>query len=82
MFHGIGKIYIHKLSWYTIHAIIANYEVFIINDQIEQSILGGNVAESDIKHIAVDDGVVTMEQDGVLKAMDGMTSIEEVFRVI
>ncbi|MBT3817273.1 MAG: type II/IV secretion system protein [Candidatus Magasanikbacteria bacterium] len=58
------------------------YEVFIINDQIEQSILGGNVAESDIKHIAVDDGVVTMEQDGVLKAMDGMTSIEEVFRVI
>ena len=31
---------------------------------------------------AIEDGMLTMEQDGVLKAMQGITSIEEIYRVI
>ncbi len=31
---------------------------------------------------AVEDGMVTMTQDGVLKALQGLTTIEEIFRVV
>lgn len=31
---------------------------------------------------AVEDGMLTMEQDGILKAIQGLTSIEEVYRVV
>ena len=34
-----------------------------------------------IEQAAVLDGMVLMEQDGYLKALDGMTSLEEVMRV-
>lgn len=57
------------------------YEIFVINEEIEKSILEGNVAEYDIRRIAIEHGTVTMVQDGILKALDGLTSVEEVFRV-
>ena len=50
--------------------------------EIEQLIVTGNVGESDIEQIAVKNGMATMVQDGILKAMEGLTSIDEVFRVI
>jgi len=31
--------------------------------------------------LAVKNGMVTMKQDGVLKAIDGLTTLEEVWRV-
>jgi len=31
---------------------------------------------------AIQDGMLTMLQDGVIKAMQGITSIEEVYRVV
>jgi type II secretory ATPase GspE/PulE/Tfp pilus assembly ATPase PilB-like protein len=44
-------------------------------------ILSGQVSEYDMQAIAVKQGMVTMAQDGVLKALDGITSLEEVFSV-
>jgi type IV pilus assembly protein PilB len=58
------------------------YEVIQMSKEIEENILSGNVSEYAIKDIAVAQGTVTMAQDGLLKALDGITSIEEVFRVI
>ncbi len=58
------------------------YEIFPIDDDVEKYILEGKVSEHDIREIAIQRGVLTMVQDGVLKALDGMTSLEEVFRVI
>lgn len=60
---------------------IGIYEIFVINEQIEKAILDGHVAEYDIRRIAIENGTVTMVQDGILKAFDGLTSIEEVYRV-
>jgi type II secretory ATPase GspE/PulE/Tfp pilus assembly ATPase PilB-like protein len=61
---------------------IGIYEIFVMNKEIEQNVLSGKVSEYDIERIAVGNGMVTMVQDGMLKALQGLTSIDEVFRVI
>ena len=60
---------------------IGIHEVFIITPEIEQMILSGNVSEYEVEKKAIENGMVTMVQDGILKAMDGITTLEEVFRV-
>ena len=60
---------------------IGIYEIMPIEGEIEQAIAKGNLSEIDIKELAVKIGVITMVQDGLLKAVDGITSVEEVFRV-
>ncbi|MBI4281770.1 type II/IV secretion system protein [Candidatus Uhrbacteria bacterium] len=57
------------------------YEIMIMNKEIEKMLLGGNISEYDMQDIAVKNGMVTMLQDGLLKALDGFTTPEEVFRV-
>lgn len=57
------------------------YEIFSINQEIEQLVLSGQVSEYSIEDIAVKNGMVTMVQDGILKALDKITSLEEIFRV-
>ena len=61
---------------------IGIYEIFTMNKEIEQVILSGKVSEYTMQEIAVKNGMISMVQDGLLKAIDGLTSIEEVFRVI
>ena len=57
------------------------YEALVINKEVEQIILSGEISEYKMQEVAVKNGMVTMVQDGLLKAADGLTSIEEVFRV-
>lgn len=61
---------------------IGIYEIFTMNKEIEQAILSAQVSEYVIQELAVKSGMVTMVQDGLLKALDKITSVEEVFRVI
>jgi len=61
---------------------IGIYEILLMNTEIEQMVLAGNVAEHDIEQVAINSGMVTMIQDGILKALEGLTSLDEVFRVI
>ena len=56
------------------------YEIFPMNAEIEALILSGKVSEYDMIAIAQKSGMVTMAQDGLLKALDGLTSVEEVLR--
>lgn len=56
------------------------YEIFTINDEIEKLITRG-ATTTEIKNQAVADGMITMAQDGILKALQGITDVEEVFRV-
>jgi type IV pilus assembly protein PilB len=60
---------------------IGIYEILIMNKEIEDLILSGHVSEYDMRDIGMQHGMVTMLQDGLLKALDGITSVEEVFRV-
>ena len=57
------------------------YEIFAMNDAINKEILSGKTDEYKIRQIAGESGMINMAQDGLLKAVDGITSIEEVFRV-
>lgn len=58
------------------------YEIFMMNPAVEQMILSAQVSEYEIERAAIADGMVTMAQDGVLKSLEGVTSLAEVFRVI
>ena len=60
---------------------IGIYEIMIMNEEIEKMILPGNVSEYDMRSVAKKYGMITMVQDGLLKALDGITSVDEVFRV-
>lgn len=57
------------------------YEIFTMNKEIEQVILSAQVSEYTIQELALKNGMVTMAQDGLLKALEKLTSVEEVFRV-
>ncbi|MDO8626507.1 MAG: GspE/PulE family protein [Candidatus Magasanikbacteria bacterium] len=57
------------------------YEIFTMNKEIEEVILSGKVSEYTIQELAVKQGMITMAQDGILKALDKITTVEEVFRV-
>lgn len=57
------------------------YEIFTMNKDIEQMILSKEISEYAIQELAVKNGMVTMAQDGILKALDKVTSLNEVFRV-
>lgn len=60
---------------------IGIYEIMIMTPAIEQIILSDKVSEFAIEELAITDGMVTMVQDGLLKAKDGITAVDEVFRV-
>jgi type II secretory ATPase GspE/PulE/Tfp pilus assembly ATPase PilB-like protein len=59
---------------------IGVHEIFMIDEAIEKLILK-TATTTEIKRQAVASGMITMAQDGVLKALDGITDLEEVFRV-
>jgi type IV pilus assembly protein PilB len=56
------------------------YEVFDISDTIQELILK-RATSSDIQAQAQAEGMITMRQDGYLKALAGQTTIKEVNRV-
>ncbi len=59
---------------------IAIFEVLKISSSINRLILQ-QASAKDIEEIAKKEGLITMKQDGYLKALDGITTIEEVLRV-
>ncbi|HEX7368396.1 MAG TPA: type II/IV secretion system protein, partial [Candidatus Saccharimonadales bacterium] len=56
------------------------YEVFSVDEQIQELILK-RATSSEIQDAAQANGMVTMRQDGYLKALAGRTTITEVNRV-
>jgi type II secretory ATPase GspE/PulE/Tfp pilus assembly ATPase PilB-like protein len=61
---------------------IGIYEVLLVDADIENAILSGaELSESAVLTMARKNGMRTMVEDGVLKALQGITSLEEVFRV-
>lgn len=60
---------------------IGIYEIMAMTKEIEKLILSGQVSEYDMRTLSMKNGMVTMIQDGLLKACDGITTVDEVFRV-
>ena len=59
---------------------VGMFEVLLVTDQIARLILTSSDSLS-IEKKAVEEGMITMKQDGYLKVLQGVTTIEEVLRV-
>lgn len=53
------------------------YELLVMNDEIESLAISRRPA-SEIQTAAIKSGMLTMKQDGILKALDGLTTIDEI----
>ena len=58
------------------------FEIFEMTSSLEKIILGSTMSEAAIAEEARRQGMITMKQDGIMKAMVGLVSIEEVLRVV
>lgn len=59
---------------------IGLYETIIVDEDIQKKIIDHSTA-NDVMKLAREKGTITMRQDGILKVLAGLTSIEEVNRV-
>jgi type IV pilus assembly protein PilB len=60
---------------------MAVHEVMLMSEEIERMTVERRSSE-EIARVAQEQGMLTLRQDGILKVLDGRTSIEELFRVI
>lgn len=56
------------------------YEVMDVTEEI-QSLIVAHATSAEIQRKAIEQGMITMRQDGYLKALQGITTLEEVNRV-
>jgi type IV pilus assembly protein PilB len=57
------------------------FEAILIDDEMERLILK-MPSEVEIKKAAAKQGILTMQQDGILKVIEGITSFEELGRIV
>jgi type IV pilus assembly protein PilB len=57
------------------------YEVLAFSDTLKKSILDGTPS-FELNKMAQKEGMVTLEQDGLIKAAQGLTSLEEVYKLV
>jgi len=75
---GAGCDQCHHLGY---QGRIGIFEVLVVDDEMEKVILANQVSEYQMREVAKHQGMITMAQDGLLKALDGITTVEEIFRV-
>ena len=59
---------------------IGIYEVLVLTNDLTKLVLE-HASSQDIEKLAIEDGMVTMKQDGYMKVLEGITTLEEVLRV-
>jgi type IV pilus assembly protein PilB len=59
---------------------VAIFEVMAISSEISQLIMKRS-SEPELEEVALKQGMILMKQDGYLKVLEGVTTVEEVLRV-
>ena len=59
---------------------IGIFEVLPVSTEVSKRI-ATRASAKDIEDVAISEGMTTMKQDGYLKALEGITTLEEVLRV-
>lgn len=59
---------------------MALHEVLVVGPQMRKAITNKIQSEDELEEIAVSEGMITMSRDGIYKAYEGMTSLEEVMK--
>jgi type II secretory ATPase GspE/PulE/Tfp pilus assembly ATPase PilB-like protein len=57
------------------------HEVLVVDNDIREAILARS-SSSEIKKIAINNGMTTLVEDGIAKAKEGLTTIEEIIRIL
>jgi len=57
------------------------FEIFRVTGEVKEEILSKEISGESFRRIAIKDGMITMAQDGILKALHGVTTLDEVLRV-
>ncbi len=76
-FRGKGCPHCFNTGYYSRVGIT---EIMALTPRIREAILS-DASEIDLKHLARKDGMATMREDGIMKACQGLTTLEEVVRV-
>lgn len=79
-FFGPGGVECTQCTGIGYFGRVGVYEVMKMSNDIRQMILK-QASSIDIEAAAMKTGMVTLEQAGILKALDGITSLEEVYSV-
>ncbi len=56
------------------------YEILTMSDEIKAK-MSESISEYEVRELAKTQGMTTMQQDGILKVLDGITTIDEILRV-
>lgn len=56
------------------------YEILVMSDEIKAS-MSEHISEYEMRELAKKQGMTTMQQDGILKVLDGITTVDEILRV-
>ncbi len=59
----------------------AIHEVLLMTDEVRDLILQGGSSDQ-IERLAVSQGMLTLRNDGLFKALSGLTSLEEILRIV
>ncbi len=62
------------------HGRIGIFEVLTMTKEVME-VINSMGSEQDILRVALENGMITMTQDGILKALAGITTLDEVWRV-
>jgi type IV pilus assembly protein PilB len=57
------------------------YEVMLVSEEIEKLTVE-RISSEEVKKVAVEQGMITLRHDGLEKVRMGLTSLDEVFRVV
>lgn len=60
---------------------IAIHEVLLINQEIKDA-LSSNVKKDQLRHLVYNSDVITLLQDGITKVLEGLTTLEELLKII
>jgi type IV pilus assembly protein PilB len=63
------------------HGRVGIYEILVVSEAVKGLIMRGATAD-DVEAQAKKEGMMTMIEDGIFKAVQGLTTVEEVLRVI
>jgi type IV pilus assembly protein PilB len=59
---------------------LALHEVMMIGPEMRKAITNNIQSEDELEEIAISDGMITMSRDGIYKAYEGLTSLQEVMK--
>lgn len=60
---------------------VAVVEILLFNEELDE-VIARNESKAELKHTALKNGFKSMKDDGILKILDGLTSIEALARVV